>query len=251
MTQDLLLATRGGLGDHIISCGLIHHLTGEDFNFRNVNLVCWKQWDESLRYLYEDNPRVILHPGQQVELLGVTHERHLQEWAGKENLKYYSVATFCQIDLKRYQEYFYKSVGHPFEFRYSKFSLPKRELNNIEFLETHKPSKSYALIFCWDKFRNGNIKHFNEDMVNPDLEKVYLTPKKTNNIFDWLPIIYDAEEIHSIPGGPFHLIDSVLNKCKTKKLFYHDARRETCFNPNNRYNNNCWELVGYSTKHAS
>jgi uncharacterized protein YueI len=249
MTQDLLLATRGGLGDHIISCGLVHHLTGEDFNFRNANLVCYPQWEESLRYLYEDNPRVIIHPGKQIEMLGTTHERHLHEWAEKDGLKYYSIAT-TNVDLRKYQEYFYKSVGHPFEIRYSKFQLPKRQLNNTEFIENHKPKNPYALIFAWDKFRNGIAKHIRLDLVDPNLEQVQFVPKKTNNIFDWLPIIYDAEEIHCIPGGPFHLIDSVLDKCRAKKFFYHDARRETCMNPNNKFNNECWEFVGYSVKHA-
>lgn len=250
MAQDLLLATRGGLGDHIISCGLIHHLCSEDYEFRNVNLVCWNEWEDSLRYLYEDNPRVILHPGKQGKLLGVSHEKHLQDLAKQMELKYYSVATFAQVDLKKYQEYFYKAVNHPFHYRYTKFQLPKRELINEELLEKFKPSEPYALCFNWDKFTNGTVKGFKKELINPELKVVEIKPKITKNVFDWLPIIYDAEEIHSIPGGPFHLIDSILDKCKAKKFFYHDARRETCFNPNNKHNNNIWEFVGYSIKHA-
>lgn len=250
MTQDLLLATRGGIGDHIISCGLIHHLTSETYNFRNVNLVCWDQWADTLAYLYEDNPRVILHPGKQGPLLGVSHEKHLQDMANKEGWKYYSVATYAQVDLKKYQEYMYKAVGHPFEYRYSKFSLPQRPLINEELLENNKPKRPYAFVFAWDKFTRGPVKGFRRDLINSELEIVELKPKLTNNLFEWLPIIYDAEEIHCIPGGPFHLVDSVLDKCKATKFFYHDARRETCFNPNNKFNKECWEFVGYPVKHA-
>lgn len=250
MTQALLLATRGGIGDHIISNGLIHHLTGEDWNFRNVNLVCYKEWEDSLRYLYEDNPRVIIHPGKQDQFLGIHHENQLKKWAEQEGWKYYSVATFAQIDLTRYQEYFYKSVGHPFAYRYTKFQLPQRELYNEELINTYKPKNPYAFVFSWDKFRNQSIIHFQQDKITEGLDVINMTPKKTKNIFDWLPIIYDAEEIHCIPGGPFHLIDSILDKCKAKRFVYHDARRETCFNPNNTFNNKCWEIVSYEKKHA-
>jgi hypothetical protein len=249
MTQGLLLATRGGLGDHIISNGLIHHLRSEVYDHREVHIVCYPQWEIPLTYLYEDADNVILHPGEQIALLGVSHEQHLQKLAAKLDLKYYSVAT-TNVDLRKYQEYFYKSVGHPFEYRYNKFQLPKRELYNEEFINTIKPKNPYALCFFWDKFTNGTVKHIQKDKISSGLDIVEITPKKTSNIFEWLPIIYDAEEIHCVPGGPFHLIDSVLDKCKAQKFFYHDARRETCMNPNNVYNNNCWEFVGYSVKHA-
>lgn len=250
MIQDLLVATRGGIGDHIISNGLINHLTSEVYNFRNVNLVCYPQWETSLRYLYEDNPRVILHPGKQDQYLGPHHEVALNKWAESNGWKYYSVATAVQMDMRRYQEFFYKSVGHPFEYRYSKFQLPTRDPINEEFLASKKPSNPYALIFAWDKFANGPVKHFQKEFINSNLEQVEIRPGGTKNIFDWLPIIYDAEEIHSIPGGPFHLIDSVIDKCKAKKFYYHDARRETCFDPNNNFNKESWELIIYSVKHS-
>jgi hypothetical protein len=250
MTQDLLVATRGGLGDHIISNGLIHHLTSETYNFRKVNLVCYKRWENSLRYLYEDNPRVILHPGKQDDFLGIHHEKQLTKMAEENGWKYYSIATFAEINLRKYQEFFYAAVNHPFEYRYTKFQLPKREPINEEFLNIYKPKKPYTLGFFHDKFTNGTIRGAQYDKLNPDLELIEIQPGKTTNLFDWLPIIYDAEEIHTIPGGPFHLIDSVLDKCKAKKFVYHDARRETCFDPNNKFNNKCWKIVRYAIKHA-
>ena len=249
MTQDLLVATRGGIGDHIISNGLINHLCSEIYNFRKINLVCYKHWEESLRYLYEDNPLVIIHPGTQVELLGSTHERRLEEWAARDGFKYYSIAT-RDVSMTHYQEFFYKNCGHPFEYRYAKFKLPNRELYNEALIEKFKPKVPYTFVFNNDKFTNGIVRGWKKEVLNPDLAVVTLEPKFTKNLFEWLPIIYDAEEIHCIPGGPFHLIDSVLDKCKAKKFVYHDARRETCFDPNNKFNNHCWEIVKYETKHA-
>lgn len=246
MTQDLLVATRGGIGDHIISSGLINHLTSEVYNNRSVNLICYEQWETSLKYLYEDNPRVNILAGQQIQLLGPDHEKHYTKLATKLGLKPYSIST-KDADLKHYQEYFYKSCGHPFELRYKKFQLPARIPNNETILNL-KPNKAYAFIFCWDKFINGPIKNFQFDKVDLNLEQVILVPKKTANLFDWLPLIFEADEIHASPGGPFHLIDSVLDKCKTTKFYYHDARIHTCFSPNNKFNNNIWQVVKYSKK---
>jgi len=202
----------------------------------------------SLRYLYEDNPRVIICPGQG-PYLGDEHEQHHKNVAAKNGWKYYSIAT-TNVNLAIYQEYFYKSVGHLFEYRYSKFQLPKRKLVNNEFIEKVKPKEPYALCYAWDKIRNGLIINFQADKISPNLKRLDFVPGYTKNLFDWLPIIYDAEEIHCSPGGPFHLIDSVLPNCKAKRFVYHDARAQTCFNPNNKFNNKCWEQIGYPIKHA-
>jgi len=249
MTQDLLVATRGGIGDHIISSGLINHLTSETYNFRKANVICYEQWEASLTYLYEDNPRVNILAGQQPLYLGPEHEKHHTKLAEKMGLKPYSIST-KDADLKRYQEFFYKSCGHPFEIRYKNFQLPKRIPANEQILNL-KPEKPYALIFCWDKFSNGPIKNFKFDTVDSSLEQVLLTPKKSANLFDWLPLIFEADEIHASPGGPFHLIDSVLDRCKTKKFYYHNARVQTIFNPNNKFNNEIWQVVQYDKKVAA
>lgn len=251
MNPDLLLATRGGIGDHIISAGIINHICHTKYGDRRINLVCYDEWKDPLTYLYEDNPLISIMPGKQDRYLGKAHEEKLKELAKSLNLKYYSICT-TDVDVTIYQQSFYKSTGYPFEYRYSKFPLPKRTLINEEFITHVKPNKPYALCHFWDKLRHTTISNIRYDVITPGLEIVEMVPGLTNNLFEWLPIIYEAEEFHCVPGGPFHLIDTlkVLGKCRASRYVYHKAREKTVFNPNHKHNNECWETVNYTKKVA-
>lgn len=53
MTQkNLLVACRGGIGDHIISNGALHYLTSEEKGNRLAYLVCYSDWFDSLTYYH-------------------------------------------------------------------------------------------------------------------------------------------------------------------------------------------------------
>jgi len=251
MNPDLLLATRGGIGDHIISAGIVNFICNTKHGDRRINLVCYDEWYEPLKYLYEDNPLITLLPGKQDRYLGPAHEDKLKRLAKTLNLKYYSICT-TNVDIARYQQSFYKSTGYPFSFRYSKFPLPKRTLINDKLINKFKPNKPYALCHFWDKLGHRTIGNIRRDVITSGLDIIEIVPGLTNNLFEWLPIIYEAEEFHCIPGGPFHLIDTlkVLGKCRASRYVYHRARLNTMFNPNHKHNNKCWQIVNYKKKEA-
>jgi hypothetical protein len=248
---DLLVACRGGIGDHIISNGIVNRLTSEECDNRKVSLVCYSDWAYSLNYLYEDNPLVTVLPGKQPSLLGPQHEKYLKNLAAEMGLRYYSIST-TNTDIRIYQQFTYQFCGVHFSYRFNNFKLPKRELYNEELIAKVKPNKPYALCHWWDKFSNRAIPNIRRELVTPGLEVIEMVPNLTQNLFDWLPIIYDAEEFHCVPGGPFHLIDTliVMGKCKSKRNVYHQARMMTVFKPNNKYNKECWEYYGYPKKEA-
>ncbi|NBR61183.1 MAG: hypothetical protein EBT86_05965 [Actinobacteria bacterium] len=236
--KKLFVVTRGGIGDHFICTGIVNHLSETSI----VNLACWQQWLPTLQSLYIDNPNVILHPVQD-KLLGHFHDRNMKKQADNLESDYIGLALHT-MDMKNYMRIPYNETKLSFEYMYTKFNLSKKVLDNQEFIDKIKPKNPYVLINIWDKVGNKHMPNFQIENVNPDLEKLYLTPGKTKNLLDWASIILGAEEIHSIAGGPCHLIDIIYNG----KLFYHDARIQSIFNINNEFNNDKWQKIKYMSK---
>jgi hypothetical protein len=238
--ENLLVATRGGIGDHMIANGIVNLLSAE----RKIYLACWASWESQLKYLYYDNPNVQLHPHQD-KFLGYFHDRNMNKSAQGLNAVYKGICT-NDVNMKNYYFDPYLREGLPTEYLYTKFKLPTQE-PNISLIEKYRPNKPYAFLNIWDKVAARNLQNFNMSTVDPTLEIVHLTPAGSKNLFDWIPIIEGATEIHSIAGGPFHMIDLVI---KHDKMFYHDARLGATFNPNNDYNNKKWNIIRYSDKRA-
>jgi hypothetical protein len=236
--KNYFIVTRGGIGDHLISSGIINHISEENF----VHLGCWAQWVPTLESLYSENPNIKIHPVQD-KLLGPFHDRDMKNHANKLEAEYIGLATNSG-DLKNYMRVPYNERKLPWEYMYTKFRLPQNIVYDQEFIEQVKPKNPYVLLNIWDKLGNRNLPNFKDEHVDPNLEKVYLSPGKTKNLLNWVPIILGASEIHSVPGGPCHLIDFTY----TGKLFYHDARIGTIYNFNNEYNNNKWHIVRYTEK---
>jgi len=236
--KSLFIATRGGIGDHLISSGIVNHYSEENF----VHLVCWPQWQTSLESLYSENHNVKLHPVQD-KALGPFHDRDMKNFAEKLEAEFIGLALNSG-DLKNYLQTPYKERNLPFEYMYSKFKLPSNIEYDQEFIDSTKPKTPYVLLNIWDKLGNRNLPNFKSEYVTEGLEKVYLQPGKTKNLLDWIPIILGASEIHSVPGGPCHLIDFTY----TGKLFYNDARIGTIYKFNSDYNNHKWQIIKYDKK---
>jgi hypothetical protein len=97
-------------------------------------------------------------------------------------------------------------------------------------------------------FEGGNgTNHIKwEKHISPHMEILEIKPA-SRNLLDWIDLIIDAEEIHCIPSGPFHFVDSIVSKVKAKKVF-HNSRSSSNFNPNNEFNQRCWGFVDYDPK---
>jgi hypothetical protein len=192
--------------------------------------------------LYKDNPRVelITTPYQ---YLGQDHNNYVAKLAQELSARAFGIATH-RVEMARYQECMYEWSNIPFEYRYSKFRLPIEIPGRQKLYNELRPKGRYALIHCVGSSGGNNInwgKH-----IPPDLERLHIGPK-SNNLLDWIDLIIEAEEIHCIPSGPFHFIDSILDQVKAKKVF-HNSRSSSNFNPNNEFNQRCWEIVNYNPK---
>jgi hypothetical protein len=236
--EKLIVHNRCGLGDHIICNGIVNHLSENNY----VYLVCRAFTFETLRCLYKDNPNVELRTTRHLNL-GVDHDRHVEQLAKELDARPFGIATH-RVETARYQECMYEWSELPFEYRYSKFRLPTEIRGRQKLYERFRPKGKYALVH----YEGGNgTNHIKWDRhISPDLEILEIRPK-TSNLLDWIDLIIDAEEIHCIPSGPFHFVDSIWSQVKAKKVF-HNSRFSSNFDPNNEYNDHCWDVVEYETK---
>jgi hypothetical protein len=236
--EKIVVHNRCGLGDHIICNGIINHLTENNY----VYLVCREFTVETLKCLYKDNPRVELRITEHREL-GVYHDRHVASLAEELGARNFGIATH-RVEMARYQECMYEWSNLPFEYRYSKFRLPKEIPGRKELYDRLRPKGRYALVHFEGSNGPSHIKW--DEHISPDLERLEIKPK-SNNLLDWIDLILEAEEIHCVPSGPFHFVDSIWQQVKAKKVF-HNSRSSSNFNPNNEYNQGCWTVVDYKVK---
>jgi len=236
--EKLLVHTRCGMGDHIICNGIVNHLSENNF----VYLLRRESKDETLQCLYKDNPRVELVTTPHLNL-GQDHDDYVQKLAQELNARPFGIATH-RVEMHRYQECMYEWSNLPFEYRYSKFRLPKEIPGRRELYDRLRPKGPYALVH----FEGGNgTNHIKwEKHISPHMEILEIKPA-SRNLLDWIDLIIDAEEIHCIPSGPFHFVDSIVSKIKAKKVF-HNSRSSSNFNPNNEFNQRCWGFVDYDPK---
>jgi hypothetical protein len=236
--EKILVATRGGLGDQIICNGLINHWSETKF----VYLTCRLFTLETLTCLYKDNPNVEIRPiGSRY--LGLEHEKEINALGQVLQIKPIGVCTH-DISLLRYQECMYEWLAIPFEYRYSKFRLPNEIPKRKELYDKLKPNKKYALI---SNLGSSGFNKINwDEHIDPNLDRLFLGPV-TDNLLDWIDLIMEAEEIHCIPSGPFHFVDSIWSLVKGQK-FFHNSRSGTNFNPNNEHNQHCWKVIKYDKK---
>jgi hypothetical protein len=233
--EKILVQTRGGTGDQIIANGIVNHWSEDKF----VYVASRRQSLDTVIDLYKDNANVEVYP---ITGWDLSHEsqKEINDISKDLDIPVYNIATH-HAELRIYQEWMYQCVNLPFEYRYTKFRLPNVIENKQAIFEKFYPNEPYALIHS---IGTSGFMPVRWDTVIPHLKKIFVQPGITSNLLDWLELAYHAEEIHCIPSSFFHLVDSVLDKVKAK-LYYHDTRRKTCFNPNNEYNQERWNFIAY------
>lgn len=111
-----------------------------------------------------------------------------------------------------FDEEFYRQAKVPFGYRWGAFKLPERP--DDMFL---RDRRGCALI-CDDQTRGFKIR--------PSLMPVGVEcfrPFRTHTIFDWLPVILAAKEIHCIDSAFLNLVESL--DLGDKPLFFHRYAR--------------------------
>lgn len=199
-----------GLGDHIICNGLVRRIAE---NYDEVNIFCKKHNYTSVAFLYAYDSKFKIIP--------LDNENDVNNYPADQVIKigFAELGRIMKEIDCTWDRGFYEQFHVPIAERWSNFYVKRDEYREDQlFLKLNGTSKPYALIHA-----NGsdNVNRINEDYISNNLQRIYVTPEHTDNIFDYGVLIEGAYEIHCVDSSFKHLVDSLPTN---GKLFYHDKK---------------------------
>tara|TARA_R110002020_G_scaffold238255_3_gene450716 strand:+ start:476 stop:1186 length:711 start_codon:yes stop_codon:yes gene_type:complete len=227
-----------GLGDHFDCNGLVRYYAAQP-KYEKVGVFAKSNYFKMVEYMYRDNERIEVisidgaNEWQSVKDFLSTTEDHDQFLkVGYEN--YHGLPQDLK-DSKNCWELFYELVGLPLGLRYSGFYV-EREIDAENTL-FNKLTEGEPYIFMHDDPSRGYVmdrSHF-KDL---DLRVVENDPEE--NIFHFLKIIEEAQEIHCMESSFKTLIDVYASQ---EDLFFHDFRNH----PLGKNSLSQWKTVSYKS----
>lgn len=183
------------MGDHIICNGLIREMCNCDnqsthiLATRTINL-------ESISFMYRDldNLKIAKINGT-CELPKVINESKAE--------KFVKIGHGLIDISKHFDQGFYDQHRVPFEKRWSSFFVKRDKDREDSFFDRFKIDSGYA--FVHEDAGRGMLV---TKGLNTNLRIIKAERSLTDNIFDYLKLIENAEEIHCIPSSFLFLVDS-------------------------------------------
>ena len=208
-----------GLGDHFDCNGLVRHYAKQS-NYEKVGVFAKSNYFKMVDYMYRDNESIEVisidgenERGSIKEFLDQTRDEDLFLEVGHH--AYHSLPQEIK-DSQNCWELFYKLVNLPLELRYSGFYIERDvDAENALF---QKLTEGEPYIFMHDDPSRG-YKMDRSHFKNPNLKVVENDPEE--NIFHFLKIIEEAEEIHCMESSFKTLVDIYASQ---EDLFFHDFR---------------------------
>jgi hypothetical protein len=224
-----------GLGDHFDCNGLVRYFAAQP-KYEKVGVFAKSNYFDMVEYMYRDTERIeiipidgddeegavrnFLSPKEEDEFLKVGHEN------------YHGLPQEVK-DSKNCWELFYELLRLPLGLRYSAFHVERdADAENALF---DKLTEGKPYIFMHDDPSRGyvmNRSHFK----NPSLKVVENDPQE--NIFHFLKIIEEAEEIHCMESSFKTLVDIYASQ---DDLFFHDFRNH----PLGKNSSRRWKTIKY------
>ncbi len=198
--------THLGLGDHIICNGLLRKIISQDFEY----LIFAKKHNyESVRFMLKDLSNVTI--------ISVQDDNEAKKIINENNNECIKVGHEFLKGIIDFDVQFYNQMNVNFSERWESFYV-ERDFKKEEDLYNKLNPNNEKYIFVHDDVER-NYK------INSQFNKKVIKPIKglTDNIFDYLKIIENAEEIHCIDSSFRMIIDSL--KIEDKKLYFHTYSR--------------------------
>ena len=225
-----------GLGDHFDCNGMIRQMlkTGP---YDKVHVFSKCRYHDMIDFMYRDEDNIVV-----VKI--DTDKSELEQVS-----EYYENSTcteFLRIGHEHYPfekehlydkncwEFFYDQIDMPYNVRTDMFYF-ERDIKQEERLFNKLNPDHEPYIFIHDDAARGyelNRGHF----LNPSLKTV--ENDITENIFYFIKILEEAEEIHCMESSFKSLVDLYA---KTENIFYHDFRNQ----PLGNYTNKKWNVIKY------
>ena len=191
-----------GLGDHIICNGLVRKFSSD---YNNISLFCKPHNKESVEFMYRDldNINIISLPSD-LDVINYLQNNNISDiiTVGFNDMYYTNSVSF---DVS-----FYNQFEIDFESRWSNFRVDRDDKRESIIFNHFNLDNDSKYIFIHDDNR------FQVDMNRISLEGLKIIRpirELTDNIFDYLKVIENAKEVHTIESSFLFIIDSLdLNK---------------------------------------
>lgn len=220
LPSELVVAHEHGLGDHFLCNGLVNWLS------QRADKVYLPTYDlhvhpnyATVKDLYRENTRV-----QVVKITDfIYHWEESTSWQ-----KFFDSWQLPVLQIRKpmpdhsagWYHHFYNQIGLDYRIRYSHFHLPRPTHNGLSLRNRlMPPSGRFRLVHAGSSTSTAVGMQWKTDS---DIDTIFITPGQSSNLLDWVPLMYEAEEIHALQSSVFWLVDSLPNL--KANLYYHDAR---------------------------
>lgn len=233
--MNVFLANNSGLGDYILMNGATRYVAAQP-EVDNVHLLCIGTHNKftNVKWMYRDDPNIIVYPEPPHNSL--SHARRKIKRHGKRFARQFpdlhKRAFFWNtqdwrdmmprfgLDCEKncWPELFYAAHQAPYSARHEYFHIDRDKDKEDKLFNSLNLPSEYA--FCVDVGSRGSYRiNFSNTKLpifkphsRPDLIKSY-------NIFDWMTVIENAAEVHTLDTSWLHLIKQM--KLDKKKYFHH------------------------------
>ena len=207
-----MLEPRAGLGDTIICIGLIRELAKQNPNKFFYYACIAPNSFQTIAWILSDVVNVYPIP--------VKGGKEARQLAGFWNCDHREIGA-SYVELQRFDQSYYDQLHIPFKARWERGHVKPGPQSKDLFLRLNPKGEDYILV-C-----NQASSNMSYDLMidNPDNKKIIYIHPATNNLCDWIDLINQALEIHTIDTSIIHLIESHFYKINTlPKLYFHLAR---------------------------
>lgn len=211
-TNVVMLEPRAGLGDTLLCIGLIKALAEKypDICFyyaciapNSYHTISW-----------------ILNEVSNVYPIPVRSGKEAVQLSGFWNCHHWPIGA-DYVDLKRLDASYYEQFKIPFERRWERRQIKAGPQSNA-LIKRFTTDKEKYIIAC--NVASSNVS-FNLNIQNSDVQKIIFVHPATNNLCDWIGLMENASEIHTIDTSFIHLVESYFyNSSSHPKLYFHLAR---------------------------
>lgn len=205
-----------GLGDHIVCNGLVRYLTKFE---TDVTIAVKKHNAASVKAMYADTTFKF------DEIL--SDQDAINNYTN--NIRRIG---FERCELNTWEETFYKQFNIDYSERWKSFYCARNKNAEQELLNKLNLPEKFAFVSTTASTGKYDITI---DTKLPIVELQNLTP----NMFDWIPVLEKATELHTIDSSIFHLIKQY--KFNKRKVFY-NTKKEDSTRTAYTFEDNSWEI---------
>ena len=236
MKNNLYIHHHLGLGDHFACNGMVRYILKE-WGYNQVTVFSKDNYFSMVDFMYRDNEKIKvikIDKDKEYESVRKIINAGLSESEDNDFLIVGHQNYNENAENKNCWEIFYDQVEIPYNVRKDFFHV-ERDLKEEERVFSNlNPANEPFLFLHDDKERGFNLNR--DHILNKDLR--IIENDVTENIFYFIKILQEAEEIHCMESSFKTLIDLY---CGQESLFFHDFRGH----PLGTQSNKNWKTIKY------